>query len=700
MKKFSYLLLFFLIISCVSSDPTRESPVKSGFHIIILNDGAEYKGKFISATDKEVVFSINGENRAFNRESVNKIQFRQYREYENVKKIDEIKDEDIQFIRKSSKKWRQSQENGYVTLFSKASYEILDENTYRVNIKKGIKILNEEGKKASTQYFYYLKINSLAKLKYAFTILKNGGISTVDEEAVNDEPINNSYPNYDELRRVKFGLKDVDLESVFVWEAEIIRKFDGMLSPFYIEENLLEPEPVEKKIIEIKNPLSIKLNVKFYDGYINYPKPHIVQSAKYFSASFDNLPAYVVDEDNIPSYSMILPRVCASLGGDFNGIKENYKNRYFKSDYSDEIKEYSSKYAELGKNELETLDKIYERINRNIELARVPFDEARYTPLDDEILVNSSYLNVLDKSYFFTRLANALGIDVDMIFYKDYKELSVVTECPSLKQYDSVICRYDNGGANLYFSFENQDYSSGQRPLSSNNAEALNISKSDESITRLDKFRAEENGIEVNFICEISGNDLTLKRTTRLAGVYQTSWRDKRRLSKEELENWLRLRAKSLGSDVSIKSYSFLNDLSDYKKEVAFQEEYLIRNFAFSSGEDFKFFTMPSIQRDASSTAKTSRRFPYDAGDVSFERIKFVIGVPEGYKFYYYPEDLNAQFSGGVFSGKYSIKDEKLILEISTVYDDALIFPEKYPEYKKWSEETARFCKEWIMIKK
>jgi hypothetical protein len=654
----------------------------------------------ISATDKEVVFMINGENRTFNKESVNKIQFRQYREYENVKKVDEIKDKDIQFIRKSSKKWGRSQENGYVTLLSKMSYEILDNNTYRLNIKKGIKILNEDGKKASTQYFYYLKTNSDVKLKYAFTILKDGGISTVDEEAVNDEPINNSYPNYDELRRVKFGLKDVDLESVFVWEAEIVRKIDGLSSPFYIEENILESEPVEKKIIEINNPLSIKLNVKFYDGYIDYPKPNIVRNSKYFSASFDNLPGYVVDEDNIPSYSMILPKAYASLGGDFDAIKENYKNKYFKNDYSDEIKDYSLKYAGVCKNEIETLDQIYDRINRNIELARVPFSQARYTPLDDKTLVNSSYLNVLDKSYYFTRLANALGVNVEMIFYKDYKDCAVVSECPSLRQYDSVLCKYDNGGISLYYSFENQDYSSGQRPLSSNYAEALNISRSDESLTRLDKLNAEENGIEINYICDISGADLTLKRTTTLTGVYQTSWRDKRRLSKEKFENWLRMRTKSLGSDVAIKNYSFLNDLSDYKKEVAFQEEYLIRNFTFSSGENFKFFTMPSIQRDASSTAKAYRRFPYDAGDVSYERIKFVIGVPDGYKFYHYPEDLNVKFSGGVFSGKYSIKDEKLILEISTVYDDALVFPDKYAEYKKWSEETARFCKEWIMIKK
>ncbi|HOF00361.1 MAG TPA: DUF3857 domain-containing protein [Spirochaetota bacterium] len=700
MKKFSYLLLFVIIVSCVSFGPNSESETKTGFHIIILNNGAEYKGKLISATDKEVVFMINGENRTFNKESVNKIQFRQYREYENVKKVDEIKDRDIQFIRKSSKKWGRSQENGYVTLLSKMSYEILDNNTYRLNIKKGIKILSEDGKKASTQYFYYLKTNSDVKLKYAFTILKDGGISTVDEEAVNDEPINNSYPNYDELRRVKFGLKDVDLESVFVWEAEIVRKIDGLLSPFHIEENILESEPVEKKIIEINNPLSIKLNVKFYDGYIDYPKPNIVRNSKYFSASFDNLPGYVVDEDNIPSYSMILPKAYASLGGDFDAIKENYKNKYFKNDYSDEIKDYSLKYAGVCKNEIETLDKIYDRINRNIELARVPFSQARYTPLDDKTLVNSSYLNVLDKSYYFTRLANALGVNVEMIFYKDYKDCAVVSECPSLRQYDSVLCKYDNGGISLYYSFENQDYSSGQRPLSSNYAEALNISRSDESLTRLDKLNAEENGIEINYICDISGADLTLKRTTTLTGVYQTSWRDKRRLSKEKFENWLRMRTKSLGSDVAIKNYSFLNDLSDYKKEVAFQEEYLIRNFTFSSGENFKFFTMPSIQRDASSTAKAYRRFPYDAGDVSYERIKFVIGVPDGYKFYHYPEDLNVKFGGGVFSGKYSIKDEKLILEISTVYDDALVFPDKYAEYKKWSEETARFCKEWIMIKK
>jgi len=700
MKKFGCALLFLLIFSCVSSDLKRESGVKSGFHIIILNDGAEYKGKLLSATDKEVVFMINGENRTFNRESVNKIQFRQYREYENVEKIDEIKDEDIQFIRKSSKKWRQSQENGYVTLLSKTTYEVIDSNTYRVSLKKGIKVLSEEGKKASTQYFYYLKTNSEAKLKYAFTILKDGGITTVDEEAVNDEPINNLYPNYDELRRVKFGLKDVDIESVFVWEAEIIRKFDDLSSSLYIEENILESEPVEKKLIEIKNHLSGKLNVKFYDGYINYPKPKIIQNAKYFSASFDNLPGYVVDEDDIPSYSMILPRIYASLGGDIDEIKRIYKDKYFKEEYSDEIKDYSSKYAGLGANEIETLDKIYDRINRNIELARVPFDQARYAPLDDKILVNSSYLNVLDKSYFFTRLANSLGIKVDMIFYKNFRDSGVISECPSLKQYDSVICKYYAGNKNIYFSFENQDYSSGQRPLSSNFAEALNISTSGELVIRLDKLNAEENGIEINYICEISGADLTLKRTTTLTGVYQTSWRDKRRLSKEELENWLRMRAKSLGSDVSIKNYSFLNDLSDYKKDVVFQEEFLIRNFAFSSGEEFKFFTMPSIQRDSSSTAKTFRRFPYDAGDVSFERIKFVIGIPDGYKFYHYPENLNVKFISGAFSGKYSLLDKKLILEISTVYDDALVFPDKYAEYKKWSDETARFCKEWIMIKK
>ncbi|HRU44974.1 MAG TPA: hypothetical protein P5322_10655, partial [Spirochaetota bacterium] len=122
MKKFSYLLLFVIIVSCVSFGPNSESETKTGFHIIILNNGAEYKGKLISATDKEVVFMINGENRTFNKESVNKIQFRQYREYENVKKVDEIKDRDIQFIRKSSKKWGRSQENGYVTLLSKMSY--------------------------------------------------------------------------------------------------------------------------------------------------------------------------------------------------------------------------------------------------------------------------------------------------------------------------------------------------------------------------------------------------------------------------------------------------------------------------------------------------------------------------------------------------------------------------------------------------
>ena len=694
MKRFVFIIIpmFFIVNLCNSSVNSNG--------ILILNDGREYKGKLVKIEGDTIVFEIDGKNSSFERKLVNKINFERTRLYDQIKNISEIKDRDIIDVFEESKKWKTSQEYNSVTILDKVTYDINKDFSVKINIKKALKILNDDGKDLSTQYFYYMKNYYKASLLYAITVEPDGGIFSIDEQALNDEPINNLRTYYDKLNRVKFGLKNTDVGSVIIWEAEINGNYSDLDNQFFVGKNLIDDKPVSKRIIEVSVPSELQINHEITKGLLAVKKPGVTVTNKgdktTYTYSETNIKEYYNDEDNIPSTAVIYPFLYFSMNTGWDKITGDFYKSYFSASVPKKIADLTKKIAGSEKDKTRIANKIYGYINRQIESENLDFSETGYVPSDEDSIPDFTSLNLLDKSYLFVRMCKTLGIDTSMIFYRENSKGVLIDSCPALKQFDSVICRIQD----TYYSFENQDFGVSDRNGMSSGASAIDVTRPGTKPFELKEISPFDNTVNVSYKCELKKNDtLVINRVTEITGSFRASWRQIRLMSKDELDKWERSRINRLGKDVGIISYKFVNDLDDYDKSVVFEEKLKINNFSFSSGKNLKLFRLPEIDFKAGSVAKTDREFPFYTGTASKNSYEFHFKLPAGYSVSQRPKDLDISEPFMKFMVKCNESKGSLDIRIESVTNKSFVDRNDYAKLKDLYEARAKFSPEWFILK-
>ena len=701
MRKLILLFMVLLILCCKSGGEIGSK--KNAIHIIILNDGSEYKGKLLKIEKNKVFFVIKGKIREFNKEEVKKIQFKQERMFEEFENINEIKDPDINFIWKKSKEVNRANNENIAILLNKKEI-VIDENlNYKMNIKIGFKILNEEGKEESTQYFYYNKLFSNARLLYGITVSKNGSLSFVEEEAINDEPIYNRDPQYDILHRIKFGLKDSEVGADHIWEAEIKGKFDYLENPFFLEEDLVQEEYVEKKVITISYPSNINLKYNIYEGLIPFNKPEIkvnsnINTNKLYM-ELNQISPFIDDEYNTPDIDKILPAIMFSFNDEWQNLSKIYYEKYFSTKISENIKRFGEKIIGRENDKEKIVKLLYDYINRKIDYSNISFKNSRYVPLSEDRILQFNSLNALDKSFLFTRLCNIYDIESYILFYKYSTHKTLMKDLPNLKQFDSVLCMVNINGEKRILSFENSNFSIYQKNLESNNAFALPISNSD--LFKLSSFSLDDNITEQKYICELKeDNSLKVKRITIIKGIDEKNIRHLRLLSKEELDKYIISRLNSISEDINLINYNFVNNLSDFDNNIYLEENFIVNNFSLTSGANIKLFNIPGFNYKANNVVKDKRKLPFYVDYIGKIKISIDITIPDKYKVSFVPEPIIDIFNDIEFRANFSVEKRNIKFNSEIVYKNPEIDIENYKDIKKVFEDRAILSKEWIMIEK
>lgn len=708
------IMIFLAVIAC--GKQTIIAPPNSDVagHILIMNDGAEYKGTLEEINDENVIFRTADQTLDVARKDVSKINFSQSRLYSNVTNISQIDDKMIQNIYKKSQHYKNKlADSQYVNILNQRHYTIVDEKTVRCTLTNAVKILSDEGKSESTQYFNYFKDRQTAKLVYAITIQPDGSVSAVDESAVNDEPVNNKYPLYDIEHRVKFGHKNADVGSLLIWQAEYEIAVDPIFSPFYAVLSFMDSEPVVQYEVRIEHPADIQLDCEAYKGWFPNVKPTIKNGKTELSVRVSNIPPYRIDEEETPSYSILLPKVfvTAHIDGQRSPaeiISSAYSDKYFSNEESDTMLAFADKILSARKPDkprtaLETADEFYYYINRNIQTAAVALSVMGYTPADDKTLCSSSYLSVLDKSYLLTRLLQAHGIgQASMKFYCSAESV-FPQNVFALRNFNHVIVEAEFDGEKHFYSFNGKNYSRDMRPILSDESFCLDVSHSD-SVTRLSKIQCSSNRYEFDTECALNADgSLAVQQSVSVSGIGMQSWRDLRYLSKAQLETYMNKRALSFGKDVSVKDYKFESDFADYAADIRFSESYNVKNFAYLSGDNILLnMTSLGLTISAGSVSKPTRQYPYDIGDISMVKRHISIKLPEGYSVKYMPAELNKSFSGGHCSAQYAFDETDRILNLNwdSEITDRYVSPKDYKQFKDWTDSRASFCGEWVILEK
>ena len=298
-------------------------------------------------------------------------------------------------------------------------------------------------------------------------------------------------------------------------------------------------------------------------------------------------------------------------------------------------------------------------------------------------------------------MVKAIGLNGEMIFYRSNYRSDIQENVGSLGVFDGCASIVIVDGKRYILSFGNQNYAFGQVGFDMDSAEYLSIREGGANLSKLDKIDSDTNKVVYNYGCQLNDDDsILIEKNTQLYGNYQTDFREKRFLSKDESNKWIKKRSSSYGNDTTVLEYKFANDLNDFTKDVSLYEKFLVNNYSTSSGKDIKLFKLPGFSFGSSSVNKSERRFPFDQKRTRSIVYKYKIDLPEGYRLGYMKEDQN--FVNDYISYNYkSVNNGNSIeIDINISYLDRIVPKEEYDKLKIVIESLAKLSNEWIIIEK
>ncbi|HOV13756.1 MAG TPA: hypothetical protein PK771_05690, partial [Spirochaetota bacterium] len=457
--------------------------------------------------------------------------------------------------------------------------------------------------------------------------------------------------------------------------------------------------------IEITAPKKINLSYSFYSGLIYYKTSHpvikIQNDTTIFNFTENSIAEYVNDEENCPDDTLLYPSININFNTTFQNIAANYYERYFTKNLDEKTVNKLNEIIKDKKDNLEKVVSIYNYINRQIKLAGINLNENVYSPNETSRIIEASALNNLDKNYLFTKMVNYIGINAKMLFYKRNNKNGIIDKTPSLKQFDDVVTVVSVQNQDFIASFEDENYSFGQCDFDLINAECIDVSSKKSNTENIKNVNSKENQIITSYICKIYDDDsLEMEKTTAVKGIYQTDFRGKRFLSNEELSKWIKNRASNFGNDTSVIKYKFINNLNNFNEDVVLYENFLVKDYAISSGKNIKIFHLPGFNYSASKVNKNDRKFPFDLESISKNILNYEIIIPDSYKVKYIPK--SEEFTNEYFTFKYNsnIIDNKILISIDLEYNKRVVPNNLYLELKKYMESLAKLSNEWFIFEK
>ncbi|HQG30096.1 MAG TPA: DUF3857 domain-containing protein, partial [Candidatus Ozemobacteraceae bacterium] len=249
MKKHAFLLMITAVFCTL---------VPAAADILYLNEGEEHTGKLLTIDRDTVTFDELGSGvLKLPAASVTNVLLSTLRKGDEIQTIASLTDPVAIGVLSDLPSPASYPNSDFVTLFRQRRFTINSDGSFDLERREIVQILKEPGLGKADQAAYYMSDREKVELLWGHTYAPDGRVFHLTDDTISDEGIFSSTPEYDKLRKLKFGLKKVDLGSVIDVAWKLSARPPTALRPMLIDDMYGEREP----------NLHDELTVRFPEGY-------------------------------------------------------------------------------------------------------------------------------------------------------------------------------------------------------------------------------------------------------------------------------------------------------------------------------------------------------------------------------------------------------------------------------------------------
>lgn len=697
MKKLLFTLCFIFAVNSAMAD------------VLFLNEGEEQIGNLISIENDSISFKkLNAtDTQLFNTKDIAHILISKNRTGDDITSIDKLTDPIAVNVLKNLPNPSDFPDSDYITLYRHIDYEYISENEMVCKSREITQILKEPGLECGNQSFYYNTENTDCQIEFAHTYSPDGKVYHLTDDALSNESLNTTTPEYAKLKKIKIAMKKVDLGCIIDYSVIKRIKNIGTLNPKAIRNTFGEREPVLHEEMTFAFPSDLKFKKLELQWGNNPPKftEKNEGNKTIWNWEFSD-PVGFIAEQNMLSISRIFPRVVIYNEYNKATTAEQLAQAYLESVPDEKLLESFMAKIEFedGDTDYEKVCKIYNFLNKEINIVGMaPDDMGSFKPVSANVTIDKKYANEQALHALMQAMLSKIGIKSyigftdskrEKLTYLNHANLNFAT-IPVLKVVVDGKEYYTDGGS-IYTPF-----SVISAAIQGSEATFLDLEKKEFFTENLPlqtyNWNTNTSTIHVKIL---EDGSMEVNETQLYRGPYEESIRELKSIKEKEKSNYAERRVKHVHPNAILKSYGF-TDMADLNAPAVYNISYVIPEAAQKASDKIMTFTNYWIGYNSSSASLSKRKYPMKYWATECTSKTIIFELPEDFNWVKWDKQYKYCSPELTFTSNISQNNRQIIysdrFEVNT---DEFLDDKSYQGYRQCILTMSELANQWIIIEK
>lgn len=716
MRRFAPVVLILgILLGCsfsveMEEESKPEAPkVSLGMDILYLSRGEELPGRLEQIKpDGTCVFTdTGGETRDYPPEQVVRVEFQRKRPGDDKTNVNELDDPILQDALKKEVTPERYPNAAYVTIYDDLNIEVKDDLSHTLTRRYIKKVLTRDGMRITNNSIDYLADRAKATILFARTVTPDGRLLHVDESAIEDGSRFGQYPQYDNARRLKWALKEVNLDSYIDCSYQVRNSPATMLAPLYESEFLRDTEPVIHRQVTVKFPAGVDVvvtGVWTQDvGNISKSEETGPESTTYRWVVTD-MPRLEA-ENMMPPHADVLPHVMISSMDSWQRIGDEYGKEIAKllpGPGEGPVAQKAGKLIEGKDSQFDRARAVYNFVARDIGYLEIPPSDYSFMPHKPQETLAAGQANALDKAVLLHAMLDSVNIGSTLLLAHRRDEGVLPRENASLLPMSTPVVQVRAEGRTYFCVPTTQFISFGYLPGGVQGSPALCCASASNGLIELPLFDAAEEAALTESIIELSVDGrLHVRRREHPKGAIAARWREWSKYKPDEIRQKFERVVAAVHPGAKLLTHS--QNVTDLDKPVVIEYEYEVEGYALTAGGELLAFRVPELVYSASSIRKYERELPMFWKNRYLFENSATIKLPEGFRVKSMPEQVKSYEDTKPFMWYEALFVEKkgtIMFRDSFQRTSVCEPPSGYPTFMQAIKTSAQLAKKWIVVEK
>ncbi len=677
--------------------------------VIYLNEGEEIIGRLRKIDSTSVVFEdLRNEQREFPVASTAHLLISKIRQGDEIDNVASLTDPVAAGIMKNLPDSSQFKDADYVTLYRLNDYEFTADNKLIMRIREIVQILKEPALDQANQSIFYYSEREKCELEFAHTYSANGKVYHATDDAISDESLMSTNPEYDRLKKMKMALKKVDIGSVI--DFCHVKTLSGLneLQPYTVYTTFGEREPVLHEEISVSFPENMQFTkVQSQWGAADAPKFHekSANGRKNWKWIYANPKGYIPEQNMLPT-SRIFPRLIVYQNHDMKKTSQMLTKAYEAAKPAKELLAELMHKSQVASatTQLQAVMRLYDTINKDIRNVDMSITQmGSFIPVSADVTLKKKYANTQACLALLHYALQNLGIESYPGFCAGRREQTTVKDHPNLGLADYAVLKVVIDGESFY-----TDGGSIYRPfgtvstyLQGSMAAFHDSSKENFFYEELPRQTFEWNRFDRTVLVKIlADGTMEVNESMVSRGPYEPGVRELKRLKDKEKQNYAERRVKRVHPRAILKSFG-LTDLNDLNAPVVLNLNYTIPEAAQLASDKIMTFTNFWVNYQSGSASLASRTYPMQYWACEENQQTIIFELPENFNWVHWGRQYQHNSPHLTFLSNLNQNGNRLIYaDRFTATADEFLTDAAYQNYRQCILTMSELANQWIILEK